>query len=49
MYVGELCWFFVVFLVETTVLFSQVKQAVLGAHGVSGQVAGISFLESLVW
>lgn len=33
---------------EKAAFFDEVKQAVHGAHGVVGQIAGISFLESLV-
>ncbi|KAG0452958.1 hypothetical protein HPP92_025622, partial [Vanilla planifolia] len=33
---------------EKSLVLSQVKQAVVGAHGVDAQVAGISFLEALV-
>lgn len=33
---------------EKEAFFNEVRQAVLGTHGVAGQVAGISFLESLV-
>eukprot|EP00250_Pteridium_aquilinum_P028115 c36611_g1_i1 orf=157-3681(+) len=33
---------------EKDAFFDEVKQAVLGTHGVAGQIAGISFLESLV-
>ncbi|MCO5611152.1 hypothetical protein L7F22_065402 [Adiantum nelumboides] len=33
---------------EKEAFFDEVKQAVLGTHGLAGQIAGISFVESLV-